>query len=173
MLEKIRHSLPGHRALDQRMDVRRGSRHQRSACHRRCPGHFRKSGLGAAANWPLNLGPSPGPPFGPFATSMARAHLSAIPRSRRRPATTRHHRSMPAPTRASRRVVVLAINKESSRKVCGDSRRPRSFVQQRCGHTLTAAAPKFVPAAPLTATASNAFLYSMPARSISVLVLAP
>ena len=40
-------------------------------------------------------------------------------------------------------------------------------------YTLTAAAPKFVPAAPLTATASNGFLYSMPARSISVLVLAP
>ena len=71
------------------------------------------------------------------------------------------------------RVVIVAINKADASKTAGITvAHPTSF-KTASVWTVTAAAAQPVAAAPITAVATNAFHYTMPARSISVIVPAP
>jgi len=72
------------------------------------------------------------------------------------------------------RVVIVAINKASSTKTAGITlAHPTAFTKLKA-YTLTAAGgAQVVAGATINATALNAFVYSMPAQSVSVLTPAP
>jgi hypothetical protein len=71
------------------------------------------------------------------------------------------------------RVVIVAINKQTTAATAGIRvAHPASFTAASV-YVLTSAAANLVAAAPLAPVSINSFSYAMPARSASVLVLAP
>ena len=71
------------------------------------------------------------------------------------------------------RVVLVVINKRTQAKKAGITVAHPTALSRASVYTLTAAGARLTAAAPLTAVAQNAFSYTMPASSVSVLVLAP
>ncbi|HEY8040084.1 MAG TPA: endoglucanase A, partial [Polyangiaceae bacterium] len=72
------------------------------------------------------------------------------------------------------RLVVIAINKATTAKVAGIRLYHPTVYSKASVYTVTAAGgAKVVPAAGITSVATNAFRYTMPAQSISVIVPAP
>jgi hypothetical protein len=72
------------------------------------------------------------------------------------------------------RLVVVAINRATADKVAGLVVHHSTAYTKASVYTVTAAGgPSVVPATGLTAVATNAFRYTMPAQSISVIVPAP
>jgi hypothetical protein len=68
------------------------------------------------------------------------------------------------------RVVIVAINKKATAATAGITlAHPTSFPTAKV-YTLTSAGPMLAPAPDITAVATNAFSYSMPAMSVSVIV---
>jgi hypothetical protein len=70
-------------------------------------------------------------------------------------------------------VVVVAINKQSTPVKAGITLRHTATLHAADVYTLTSAGAKPVKGAGLTASATNAFSYTMPARSVSTLVFKP
>jgi hypothetical protein len=70
----------------------------------------------------------------------------------------------------SGRVVVVALNKTAGPLTAGITLATPSSISSGSVYTLTAAAAAPVAGAPIQATAANAFLYAMPAMSVSVLI---
>ncbi len=137
-------------------------------------GTFGKSGLGAAANWPLNAGPYTWAAFRAFRNfdgKGARFGDTSIDASTSDVEATSIFASVDSTD--PNRVVVVAINKEAAVKSAAILVAHTASLTQATVTTLTAAAPSLVPGVPLTAAANNAFIYAMPARSLSVLVLSP
>ncbi len=68
------------------------------------------------------------------------------------------------------RMVVVAINKSSAKKTAGIKVAHTSAYSQARVYTLTASGPSLKPGSAVSAVATNAFRYEMPAQSVSVLV---
>jgi hypothetical protein len=68
------------------------------------------------------------------------------------------------------RVVVVAINKRSTTQIVGITVAHSRQVTAADVYTLTSAASRPVAAAPISSVATNAFRYTMPAYSISILI---
>ena len=78
-----------------------------------------------------------------------------------------------ASTDASR-LVLVAVNKATSDKVAGIVVNHSTVYTKASVYTITAAGgSKLVPGAGLTSVATNAFRYTMPAQSVSVIVPTP
>jgi hypothetical protein len=71
------------------------------------------------------------------------------------------------------RVVIVAINKKTSATTAAVRIVHPMLFAKAAVYTLTSAGPELVPGASLDAKATNAFLYTMPAQSVSVLVPGP
>ena len=68
------------------------------------------------------------------------------------------------------RMVIVAINKATTAKTAGITLAHGATFASLKVFAVTAAGAQVSPAAPVMAKATNAFLYSMPAQSVSVLV---
>lgn len=71
------------------------------------------------------------------------------------------------------RVVLVAINKSTADQTAGIAVTHHARLTTAAVYQLTAASPSLQPAGDLPITLTNAFTYTMPARSVTVLVLAP
>ena len=134
-----------------------------------------REGVDAAAYWPLNASES-------FANAAFRAYRNfdgqggafgdtSIYASSSDVATATAYASVDAANPA--RVVVVAINKGTAAKTAGIRLAHPNAFTKLTPYTLTATAAQITAGAAVTATATNAFLYSMPAMSVSVLVPSP
>jgi len=175
MLEKIRRYYPGTELSISEWTYGGGNDISGALATADALGIFGKSGLGAAANWPLNVGPFTWAAFRAFRNFDGKGTTfgdTSIEASTSDVQASSIYASIDSAHPG--RVVLLAINKDPAEKSAAILVAHDSSFSSAAVYTLTAAGgSKLVPAAPLTATASNAFLYAMPARSISVLVLAP
>ena len=138
-------------------------------------GVFGREGVGVAAYWPLNSDES-------FANAAFRAYRNfdgqgaafgdtSIYASTSDVATATVYASLDAANPA--RVVVVAINKATTTKTAGIRiAHPTAFSSLK-PFTLTATGAQLTAGASVAATATNAFVYTMPAMSVSVLVPTP
>jgi len=138
-------------------------------------GIFGREGVGVAAYWALGSDES-------FANAAFRAYRNfdgqgsafgdtSIYASSSDVATATSYASFDAANPA--RVVIVAINKSDASKTAGIKvAHPTAFSTLKVW-TLTATGAALTPAADVTATATNAFRYTMPALSVSVLAAKP
>ena len=138
-------------------------------------GIFGREGVGVGAYWALNSDES-------FANAAFRAYRNfdgqsgafgdtSIYASSSDVATATSYASFDAANPA--RVVVVVINKSTATKTAGIRiAHPNAFTKLKVW-TLTSAGAALNPAADVTAAATNAFRYTMPALSVSVLAAAP
>jgi hypothetical protein len=175
MLEKIRVHYPGTQLSISEWTYGGGADISGGLATADALGAFGKSGLGAAANWPLNAGPYTWAAFRVFGTFDGKgAHFgdTSIDATTSDLQATSVYASIGS--NDPNRVVIVAINKEVTDKTAAIRVAHESSFGNAAVYTLSAAGgAKVVPGLPIAATASNAFLYTMPARSASVLVLSP
>jgi len=138
-------------------------------------GAFGREGVGVAAYWPLNKDES-------FANLAFRAYRNfdgqggafgdtSIFASTSDAATASVYASLDAANPA--RVVIVAINKNAAAKTAGIRlTHPTPFATLK-PFTLTAAGAQLTAGASVAAASPNAFVYTMPAMSVSVLVPTP
>jgi Glycoside hydrolase family 44 len=174
MLEKIRRYYPGTQLSISEWTYGGGSDISGALATADALGSFGKAGLGAAAIWPLNAGPYTWAAFRAFRTfdgKGAQFGDTSIDASTSDGQASSVYASIDSTD--PNRVVVVAINKDPAEKSAAIQVAHAASFTSATVYTLTAAGPTLVPAAAVAATASNAFLYTMPARSLSVLVLSP
>jgi Glycoside hydrolase family 44 len=138
-------------------------------------GVFGREGVALASYWPLNGNES-------FANAAFRAYRNfdgagsafgdtSIYASTSDVATATVYASVDAAS--SSRVVVVAINKSTASKTAGIKiAHPSTFGRLKV-YTLTSAGAQLAAGTDVKAAAANAFRYTMPAMSVSVLVPAP
>ena len=138
-------------------------------------GIFGREGVGVAAYWPLNANET-------FANAAFRAYRNfdgqgqafgdtSIYASTSDVATATAYASIDAINPAH--VIVVAINKNPAAKTAGIRiAHPTAFTTLK-PFTLTEAGAAVTAGASVAATATNAFVYTMPAMSVSVLVPTP
>jgi hypothetical protein len=138
-------------------------------------GIFGKFGLGAAAIWPLSTGPFTWAAFRAFRTFDGKgAHFgdTSIEAVNSDQSNSSVYASIDSAD--PNHVVIVAINKAATAKSTSIRVAHPATFNHAAVYALTAAGgPKLVLAAPIDASAQNAFLYAMPPRSLSVLVLQP
>src|SRR5262249_17287814 len=71
------------------------------------------------------------------------------------------------------RLVIVAINKATASKMAGIQVTHQTAYTRASVYTITGAGPTLQPGTALSAVATNAFRFAMPAQSVSVLVFAP
>ena len=171
--DRIDAQYPGTQTGLHRMELRRRGRHQRR--HRLGRRARASSGVRTSA-WPpcgssTATRATPTPPSGPSGTTTVKVRRSVTCRSGHveRPG----HGSVYASTFAANpnKRVIVAINKSTSAKTAGIVVTCSAKLTKAKVYTITAGGgPNVVAQTDITPAATNAFRYSMPAMSVSVIV---
>jgi hypothetical protein len=175
MLDKIRRHYPGTGLSISEWTYGGGNDISGALATADALGIFGAQGLGASANWPLNAGPYTWAAYRAFRAFDGKgAHFGDTSIEAVTSDTSASSVFASIDSSNPDRVVVVAINKMAAPKSAAIRIAHEAVFSTATVYTLSAAGgPTLVPAPSIASSAANAFTYTMPARSLSVLVMTP